>query len=225
MRKFHKGKTGFRKKTGAKHERSQDKAISKLTRAIAGSSVHQTASSLSNISLATNQFEITTPIVQGDADNQRAGSKITLETLEVVIAMSFDATPAPGLEIGDFTRITVFQDKNGNGAYPNVADLYAFPANPLATVTSTWNFNNVPSRFRILKDRVYSHDINGQSSRLFKMRHKFGKTNSLCTYLDNTGTATGAGANQIYIFITNYDGGIAVNQIQYQTTYDLKYVP
>jgi hypothetical protein len=88
---------------------------------------------------------------QGVTGNSRTGRQVLTERVELSFTEQCSANP------NGTVRLVVFLDKESRGAAPAWGDLLAdATALDIPTAMSPFNFDNVPSRFRILHDTVFS---------------------------------------------------------------------
>jgi len=90
-------------------------------------------------------------IVQGVTGNTRTGRQVRLESLR--LSFNFQNQTAVS---EDLIRVMVVYDKETRGTSPGSGDILQVNTFGLAQLNSSWNFDNVPTRFQILVDKVMS---------------------------------------------------------------------
>ncbi len=92
---------------------------------------------------------------QGTGGTNRTGRQYVVEKIDLRILFRTDGT---GL-VGDSVRIIVFVDKECRGAAAGSADLLVLNGSNLVQTISNFNFDNVPTRFKILHDETYALNV------------------------------------------------------------------
>jgi len=88
-------------------------------------------------------------IVQGTSGTTRTGRQVMLEQLRVQLIFFPSQTAS-----GDVVRVILVRDRETRGATPGLGDVLNVNTYGLTSVASSYNFDNVPSRFTILSDTV-----------------------------------------------------------------------
>jgi len=86
---------------------------------------------------------------QGTGGTQRTGRQYVVEKISLRFLFSTDGT---GL-VGDTVRLLVFVDKESRGTTPGISDVFTLNGSNAVQTISQFNFDNVPTRFKILVDR------------------------------------------------------------------------
>jgi hypothetical protein len=100
-------------------------------------------------STTTGTLQCLNLIQQGSSGNNRTGRQVKLEHLR--LNMFFQAA---NNEPNDLFRVIVFIDKESRGANPVVGDVLTNTTFGFGAILSSHNFDNVPTRFKILHDEV-----------------------------------------------------------------------
>ncbi len=96
-------------------------------------------------------FALMNQITQGAGGSQRTGRQIALESLEVRLLMQTDPTSLSD----DVIRLVIFVDRECRGANPVQTDVFQLTGFPgVVELMSPFNFDNVPTRFKILEDQT-----------------------------------------------------------------------
>jgi hypothetical protein len=101
------------------------------------------------LSGTTGTLVLLNAITQGVTGNSRTGRQVKLDHLR--LNFTFTASSA---ESQDAVRIIVLIDKESRGAAPAVGDVLTNSTFGLGALLSSHNFDNVPTRFKILADEV-----------------------------------------------------------------------
>jgi hypothetical protein len=101
------------------------------------------------LSTTTGQLTLLNPIIQGTTGNNRSGREIKLDHLR--LNMTFTIA---GQNDIDIVRYIVFLDKESRGTAPAVGDVVQNATFGIGAILSSHNFDNVPSRFKILADEI-----------------------------------------------------------------------
>lgn len=157
----------------------------------------------------------------GTARSARIANRITPVSYYANFAVSTNA------QVEYRVRIILFIDKDPDNALPpNFQDIFT-NSSPAQIHFSAYNQNNVPSRYKIIKDMIkVGHQYTGisnSSDLLFKIRVRFARRNSI--YGDtNSGNVTDIEKNAIWLLMATdleHGGGIYVN-VGWQSTFKFK---
>lgn len=203
-------------RTGLKHEIKQDRAIVKLQKFMSAEVRHcDVKYDNADMDIGGNYFPPLFQIVQGDADANREGAHINLKRIEWRVY----TFPGPTSGILGTTstsmgyRVMVVHDRSPNGASIAGPGLFLenFSSNAY-NYRACYNSDNVPSRFRILRDIRVEPELLTNTRQaignttfqgnlhLTHIRINF-KKGLKVTYLANTGAYTDMGRNDVFLVI------------------------
>lgn len=146
-------------------------------------------------------------VAQGTTNQLRLGNKQTTKYLKVLVNIWHTSSVNPQ----SIHRVCVIQDlHNSDNVIPAVLDVFQTAA-PNAVLN-----RDGASRFRILKDQIYSLHVNGPATCEFKY---FLREKTMCNY-DNT-TSTSFTDGHYFLFVFGWDNtGISTSSsYTYQTRY------
>jgi len=103
-----------------------------------------------NISGSTINVTLLNACNQGITGNTRTGRQIELNHLRLNLGY-FRSTSSPV----DTIRVLVIYDRECRGSSPGNTDLFANTTFGFGQLLSAYNFDNVPTRFKILMDELY----------------------------------------------------------------------
>jgi hypothetical protein len=89
-------------------------------------------------------------INQGTGANNRTGREVLLDSLRLSMLLYNAST-----QTGDLARVVVVQDKECRGSAAGTADVLQASTFGTAQLLSSHNFDNVPTRFKVLFDKTY----------------------------------------------------------------------
>jgi hypothetical protein len=102
-----------------------------------------------SLSTTTGTLVLLNAILQGSSGVNRTGRQVKLDHLRLNLAFNqTNQVPA------DFVRYIVLMDRESRGSAPAVGDVLTNTTFGIQAVLSSHNFDNVPSRFKILADEV-----------------------------------------------------------------------
>lgn len=137
----------------------------------------------------TGQVISVNNIVQGSSNVNRNGDTISI--CSYYIKHSFIIA-----DTTNYVRCWLVLDKSSDGAVPLITDIFQTPS--VATVPQLWALNDRNKhRFRILRDTTIKMDQDDPI--VIKEFKGVFKRPLRTTFLDNTGTATAFGQNQLYL--------------------------
>jgi hypothetical protein len=124
------------------------------------------------------------PCAQGGAGENRTGREVLFEDCELRMQFSGNSN-APF----DLIRVIVLYDKESRGGSPAIGDVLSQPytASQTQQINSSWNFDNVGTRFKPLLDKtinlnaLYSADVVSHSLDVrfpIKLKARFYNTNA-----------------------------------------------
>jgi hypothetical protein len=144
-------------------------------------------------------------ISQGTDGNDRTGRQVSNDSLE--LNLRFDVDPSSLQD--DLVRIIVVRDKEARGAAPTLADVLAYTTTPDYTLVSPYNFDNVPSRFKIYCDETVllpnrtspTTTTSNLTKVIWKRKFKLGfKTHYFNT---SAGNITDIDSDSVYVFLAS----------------------
>lgn len=103
-----------------------------------------------------------TPISQGDTDTNRNGDIVTFKSLFIRLSMTPNATAGM-----NFLRMIVVQDKASLSAAPNIGAILEASTNYLSPIS-----NDSGKRIKVILDRTYTVDADGNGSQVDKLYRK-----------------------------------------------------
>jgi len=144
---------GRTKRRGASRDRSQSRTpnVRKIIQASHERKNADLVVSGSTLSGTAYTPYLLNAINQGSAGNNRTGREVALESLRV----SIELANAPA-NTGDLVRILIIEDHECRGVAAGTADVLTNNTFGVEQLLSSYNFDNVPTRFKILADRLYA---------------------------------------------------------------------
>lgn len=110
--------------------------------------ISSTGGSFSTTAYTLNPLNL---ILQGVTGNTRTGRQVRLESLRLSFNFQNQGTVSE-----DLIRVLVVYDKETRGTSPGSGDILQTNVFGLAQLNSAHNFDNVPTRFQVLADKVMS---------------------------------------------------------------------
>jgi hypothetical protein len=96
-------------------------------------------------------FLLLNAILQGSGGTNRTGRQVLCDYLQLRLSFFSNASTTNDT----IYRVLVLWDKEARGSAPAVTDLLSSTSTNLLEVQSSYDFDNVPTRFRILKDDTF----------------------------------------------------------------------
>jgi hypothetical protein len=88
------------------------------------------------------------PTIQGTTGSTRTGRQFQMSHLRLSVSLVM------GADDFDQVRVLVVEDKESRGAAPAIADVLQFNAQGLDQINTAYDFDNVPTRFKVYVDRI-----------------------------------------------------------------------
>ena len=146
----------------------------------------------STASVSAGALTLLTGCATGDGPSNREGTQIYVKSIQVRTRIEFNAGDATAGAI----RMVLVQDKQSNGAAPNVSDIYSIPV--LNAIDALRNLNG-RKRFKILSDNTWIVSQNGTPGYEYDIYLK--KPITVQYNAGNTGTVADIATNALYLLI------------------------
>lgn len=146
----------------------------------------------STASVSAGALTLLTGCATGDGPSNREGTQIYVKSIQVRTRIEFNNGDASAGAI----RMVLVQDKQSNGAAPNVSDIYSIPV--LGPIDALRNLNG-RKRFKILSDNTWIVSQNGTPGYEYDIYLK--KPITVQYNAGNTGTVADISTNALYLLV------------------------
>ena len=146
----------------------------------------------STASVSAGALTLLTGCATGDGPSNREGTQIYVKSIQVRARIEFNSGDASAGAI----RMVLVQDKQSNGAAPNVSDIYSIPV--LGPIDALRNLNG-RKRFKILSDNTWIVSQNGTPGYQYDIYLK--KPITVQYNAGNTGTVADISTNALYLLV------------------------
>ncbi len=143
----------------------------------------------------------------GDEPFERDGDKIKVQSVDIYITNV-------GGTASDNTRCIIFWDQSSHGVVPAVSELLQVAAYD----AHTNNENN--TRFKVIKQYLFSNNQNGNKNHFIRFYHKFLKTKSI-TYQGTTAVQANMLNDHIYML---FIGDMGTNQSSFSVRSRVRFI-
>jgi len=107
----------------------------------------------------TPQQFLVNGMAQGTTGSTRTGRQVKLDSFTLHYTLTTNGSNAT-----DYVRVIVVSDRESRGAAMGITDLLAYNTSQADQINSTYNFDNVPSRFAVHYDEVHAFSTGAGSS-------------------------------------------------------------
>jgi hypothetical protein len=173
-------------------------------------------SALTSTSVSAYSVTVLNNVSQGSGGINRTGRQVLIESLRVQLIFQ----PASNNNAGDLVRVIIVRDKECRGVTPGLGDVLTNNTYGLSSLASSYNFDNVPSRFHMIHDELITLDpqsyfgVANYENYSFKPILINKKINAKTHFYNtNAGNVTDIDSGGIFMFVLNLSGSV---QTEYQ---------